>query len=169
MPTAEMDREFGWRLKAALDRITPPPSAPRYASLRPGVRAWRIAPVLLGGATAILLALAATASTGSSNPAVWTGDAVSAIGSVGHPSVERTPPGLPQPAPAPRNAPVPVPTHESDHPASPEPEPSERPEASPTAQPSRSPAPSDDHSGSGDHSGSSAPTSSPSPSPGSDH
>ena len=167
MSTAEMDPHFERQLKAALDRITPPASTPRYASMRPGdVRPWRFAPVLLAGATAILLVLAATATTGSPNPAVWTGDAASAIGSVGHPTETSQPPRPVQPAPAP-HALAPVPTHDSDHHASPKPEPSERPEASPTPEASQSPAPSDDHSGSGsgDRSGSSSPTPSPSPSP----
>ncbi|MHB8612672.1 MAG: hypothetical protein ACYDAL_09620 [Candidatus Dormibacteraceae bacterium] len=154
MPTADMDPHFESRLKAALDRITPPASTPRYASTRPaGFRAWRIAPVLLAGATAILVVLAATAATGSPNPVVWTGYAAAAIGSVAHT-------GEPRPIQSPSEAAPPAephkgaalaPTQEPDHESSPGPEPSQRPEESPRPQPSDSPTPSDDKSGSGDH------------------
>jgi hypothetical protein len=165
MPSAEhhkLDRFFEWRLKVALDRIVPPPSFPRYASRSMGrVRPWRVAPVLLAAAAAVLLVVAATATTGSPNPAVWTGDAASSIGSVvvvPSPSPQATP--APQAA-APRKAVVPAPARQPERTASPRPEPTERPEESPRPQPSVSPGPWTDPD-----SGSSSP--SPTPWPG-DH
>jgi hypothetical protein len=164
MPSTEqhrMDPRLQWQLKAALDRITPPTSFPRYASAVGRLRPWRVAPFLLAAATSILLALTATATTGSPNPAVWSGDAASAIGSVAHtaePSPIPSPIVAPPPA-APRKAAAPAPTQAPEQRASPRPEPSVHPEESPRSQPSASPSPS------GDHSGSSAPTTSPSPSP----
>ena len=101
MPSTEHDRMdpgFEWRLKVALNRITPPASTPRYLSKSMGaVSALRIAPLALAAATAVLLALTATATTGSPNPAVWTGDAASTIGAVGH--VAEPSPSM-QPSPA---------------------------------------------------------------------
>jgi hypothetical protein len=98
----ELDPVFSWRLKAALDRVTPPASLPRYASVSMGrTRAWRVAPFLLAGATVVLLALTATATTGSPNPVVWTQHAATTIQSVGH-----APETIPSPQPAPEQAPV---------------------------------------------------------------
>lgn len=162
-----MDPGFEWRLKAALDRITPPASRPRYESASMGgVRSWRIAPVLLAGATAVLLAVTATAATGSPNPVVWTQRAASTIESVGH-APEASP--SPEPSPerseeTPNGGAAAQPTDEPEHEASPSPEPSEHPQVSPSPEPSESPKPSESPSPSGDHSGSS----SPSPSPGTD-
>jgi hypothetical protein len=170
MPTTEhrrMDPYFEWRLKTVLDQITPPASFPRYASMPARrITPWRIAPIMLAAAASILLALAATATTGSPNPAVWTGDAASAIGSVRH-TVEASPGPVPSPAqpPAPpRKAAVPAPSHQPEHKASPRPQPSDRPEESPRPRPSASPSPSEDHSGSS----SGSPSPSPSPQSG-DH
>lgn len=151
---------FEWRLKAVLDRVTPPASRPRYESVSMGgVRLWRAAPVLLAAATAVLLALTATAATGSPNPVVWTQRAASTIQSVGHaPEAAPSPEPSPEtPQETPRSAPAAPPTHAPEHEAeaSPSPEPSERPEPSPRPEPTKSPSPSDDHLGS----------SSPSPSP----
>jgi hypothetical protein len=89
MPNTEhnpMDRGFEWRLKAALDRVTPPPSSPRYTSaVMGGARAWPIGPALVAaGAAMVLLAITATATTGSYNPAVWAERAGTTIQSVGH-------------------------------------------------------------------------------------
>src|SRR5260370_34309922 len=125
----ELDRAFEWRLKAALDRIVPPPSFPRYASKSMG-RLWplRVAPVLLAAATAILLVVAATATTGSPNPAVWTGDAASTIGSVVH-VAEASPSPQPNPPPTPahaRSAACPAPARPPAPTQSPRPEPSAR-------------------------------------------
>jgi outer membrane biosynthesis protein TonB len=91
MPNTEhdqMDRGFEWRLKAALDRVTPPLSSPRYASAAMGgARAWPIGPALVAaGAAMVLLAVTATATTGSYNPAVWAERAGTTIQSVGHTS-----------------------------------------------------------------------------------
>jgi len=155
MPRAEhhrIDHRLQWRMKIALDRITPPgPAGPRYASgsaraLRPP----RIAPFLLASATVVLLALAAAATTGSPNPAVWTGDAASTIGSVAHlPEAIPSPQASPAPAPvAPRLAAPPAPKHPPEHKESPMPQPSERPEESPRSQPTLWPSPSGGHWGS---------------------
>jgi outer membrane biosynthesis protein TonB len=172
-----MDPGFEWRLKAALDRITPPASRPRYASASMGgVRSWRIAPVLLAGATAVLLAVTATAATGSPNPIVWTQRAASTIESVGH-APEASP--SPEPSPerseeTPNGGAAAQPTNEPEHEASPSPEPSEHSEQSPEPEPTTSPSPSEDHGGSSSPSPSPSPTddhggsSSPSPSPGTD-
>jgi hypothetical protein len=155
MPSTEhhkLDRVFEWRLKVALDRIVPPPAFPRYASKSMGgVRPWRIAPALLASATIILVALAATATTGSPNPAVWTGDAASTIGAVGH-VAEASPSPQPSPAPpppaAPRKAVAPAPAPQPEPRESPRPVSPERPEESPRPQPTVSPSPWEDHSGS---------------------
>ena len=40
---------FDWRLKAALDRITPPAVMPRYAMAKP-FKPWRLAPIALRSA-----------------------------------------------------------------------------------------------------------------------
>jgi hypothetical protein len=127
---------FAWRLTAALDRVTPPLSLPRYASVAlRQVRPWRVAPFLVAAAMAVLLALTATATTGSPNPIVWTRDAASTIQSVGH-----TPDVIPSPQPAPEQAPpkqarssapaapapVPTPQTQHQHGASPSPNGSEQ-------------------------------------------
>ena len=116
---------FAWRLKAALDRVTPPASLPRYASVAVRqARPWRVAPFLLAAAMVVMLALTATATTGSPNPIVWTRDAASTIQSVG-----RTPDVIPTPQPVPEQAPpkqarssapavaapAPAPTHQPQH------------------------------------------------------
>jgi outer membrane biosynthesis protein TonB len=167
MPSTEhhrMDPGLEWRLKVALNRITPPASTPRYLSKSMGgIRPLRIAPVALAAATAILFALTATATTGSPNPAVWTGDAAATIGAVGH-VAEPSPspqPSTAAPAPAPpRKAAVPAPAPPAVHRESPRPKPSEDPQESPRPRPTSSPSPSDEHSGHG------SPDPSPSPSPG---
>ena len=147
---------FDWRLKAALDRITPPPVIPRYAMAKP-FKPWRLAPIALAGAATVLLALTAVAATGSANPVVWSQRAASTIEAAGH--THETPPSpTPSPEKSPstsRSAPAAAPTHGST--SKPTAKPTERPE-----QPSRStpsPNPTDEHSGS------SSPTSSPKPSP----
>jgi outer membrane biosynthesis protein TonB len=159
MPSTEhhrMDPGLEWRLKVALNRITPPAATPRYLSKSMHrIRPLRIAPVALAAATAILFALTATATTGSPNPAVWTGDAASTIGAVGH-VVEPSPNPQPSPAPPPPPAPPrkavvppPVSARPPEQKASPRPEPSEHPEESPRPWPTPSPSPSGDHSGQG--------------------
>jgi hypothetical protein len=147
---------FDWRLKAALDRITPPAVMPRYAMAKP-FKAWRLAPIALAGAATVLLALTAVAATGSANPVVWSQRAASTIEAAGH-ATETPPSPAPSPEKAPstaRSAPAAAPTH---GPASkPTAKPTERPE-----EPSRStssPNPTDEHSDS------SSPTPSQGPSP----
>src|SRR5258708_9474849 len=164
MPSPDHDRMdpgLEWRLKVALNRITPPSSTtPRYAARwKNGVRPWRLAPFALAAASVVLLALTATATTGSPNPAVWTGDAASTIGAVCHvaqpgPSPQPTA----QPPAAPRCAAAPAPVRTPEHATSPSAEPTERPEESPGPEPTASPSPSDHHSRS------SSPSPSPSPS-----
>src|SRR5260370_16805468 len=110
MPSTDhhrMDTGLEWRLKVALNRITPPSSpTPRYAARwKNGVRSWRLAPFALAAASVVLLALTATATTGSPNPAAWTGDPASTIAAV---------------APVPHPTPTPHPT---PHPPSPPPHP----------------------------------------------
>lgn len=150
MPSTEhhpMDPGFEWRLKAALDRVTPPSSIPRYASTVMGeARAWPVGPALVAAAaTMVLLAVTATAATGSANPVVWAERAGSSIQSVGH-----TPEAAPSPE-APRSAPAaPVqPTHEPESEARETAEPKESPEPRERPEPPESSA----HSGetSADH------------------
>jgi hypothetical protein len=154
---------FEGRLKDALDRITPPSSPPRYQSASlSGARTWRLAPVALAVGATCLLALTATAATGSPNPTVWTQRAASTLTSIGHhseashsPGSETTPeagersaePGQATPEPEQGGA-APTPSHDAEHEASPKPEPSEAPVRSPSPEPSESPSPSGDHSGS---------------------
>jgi hypothetical protein len=141
---------FEWRLKTALDRVTPQWSQPRYQAPAVGIKAWRVAPFLLAGATTILMALTATAATGSPNPAVWTQRAVSTISSVGHPATE-----IPSPEPtaepaqeAPPSGSAPAPSHEAEHETGsklePKSEPAEPREEPSETQPGRSKPPSDD-------------------------
>lgn len=135
MPNTEhdpMDPGFEWRLKAALDRVTPPSSSPRYAStVMGGGRAWPVGPALVAaGAAMVLLAVTATATTGSPNPVVWAERAGSSIQSVGH-----SPESAPSPEPSAethRSAPVSPaqPSHEpAENQKSETPEPSEKPES----------------------------------------
>jgi outer membrane biosynthesis protein TonB len=146
---------FDWRLKVALDRIKPPSVMPRYAMARRAIRPWRVAPIALAGAATVLLALSATAATGSANPVVWSQRAASTIEAVGH-----APETSPSPAPSPegspttvRSAPVAAPKHATAPKTAPKPSPTKRPEETPR------PTPSDEHSGS------SSPSPSPRPSP----
>lgn len=158
---------FEWRLRAALNRVTPPsPSRPRYQTARAGGRPLRLAPFALATAGIALLALSATAATGSPNPRVWTERATTTIESVGH-----APATVPSPEPSPNKSPesqqrapaVPS-THKPEDHASPNPQPSDHPEESPRPEPTETSG-GDDHSGSGSGSGSSSTSPSPSPSP----
>ena len=163
MPNTEddpLDRGFDWRLKAALDRATPPPSNPRYASsVMGGARAWPLVPALVAAGATVLLAISAAAFTGSTNPLVWAERAGSTIQTVGH-APEAAP--SPEPSPTtPRIAPAvqAQPTHEPDQQAKETAEPKESPEPKEKPEPTDSPEPS---SNSGNHSG---PRLSPSPPP----
>jgi hypothetical protein len=159
---------FTWRLRAALDRVVPPQTPPRYLSAANASAApLRFAPAALAAAVAGIVALAAFATTGSANPVVWTQRVTSTIGSAGH-----APAAVPSPevSPSPRNeSPHPPaaapPAHTPEHEASPQPEPSETPERSPSPEPHQSPEPSDDHSGTASPSPSPSPSPGPSPSP----
>jgi hypothetical protein len=145
MPTPEQEPLgpiFEKRLKAALDRVTPPSpmlSRARYRSLiaSPSGRAWRLAPALVGIGAA-LMALTAAAATGSPNPAVWTERAGSVIQNVGH---------IPASSPKSAQSPTPESSHEATQPGRPtsdgrdkegSSEPKESPEASPRPRPTPS-------------------------------
>lgn len=147
---------FEWRLRATLDRVRPPWSPPRYQTALAVARPWRLAPVLLAGAATVLLALTATAATGSPNPVVWTQRATTTIESVGHaPDVAPSPESSPQqPHANPRAALPAPPSHEPQHTAAQRPEPSDHP------QPTASPRPFGDR-----HPPSPSPSPSPSPDP----
>lgn len=126
----QLDARLEWRLRAALDRITPPASLPRYLSAAATVKPWRVAPILLAAASIVLMALTVTATTGSPNPAVWTQRAASTIESVGH-APQTTPGSQPTPqrsAVNPRSA-APA-AHAPSQEAAPKPEPAE-PQESP--------------------------------------
>ncbi len=77
---------FVWRLRAALDRVQPPHSAPRYLSVTPrgALRTvfLRAAPAVAVGVAGLMLT--AYAATGSPNPVIWTQNAASAITSITH-------------------------------------------------------------------------------------
>ena len=155
MPNSDHDpmgRGFEWRLKAALDQVTPPASSPRYAStVMGGARAWPIMPALVAAGAAMLLAITASVFTGSANPVVWAERAGTTLQSVGH-----TPEAGPSPVSSPETHSAPIagpaqPTHqpEQDGTQTPEPaepaepkEPKERPEPSESSV-----SPSADHSG----------------------
>ena len=156
---------FDWRLKVALDRITPPTVMPRYAMARRALppmrpararRPWRLAPIALAGAATVLLALSATAATGSANPVVWSQRAASTIESVGHTS-EASPSAAPSPERSPvtaRSVPVAAPTHAPVHKAAPKPAPTQHPEETETPRPT----PTDDRFGSNSSSSSPRPS-----------
>jgi len=156
---------FDWRLKVALDRITPPTVMPRYAMARRALppmrpararRPWRLAPIALAGAATVLLALSATAATGSANPVVWSQRAASTIESVGHTS-EASPSTAPSPERSPvtaRSVPVAAPTHAPVRKAAPKPAPTQHPEETETPRPT----PTDDRFGSNSSSSSPRPS-----------
>jgi hypothetical protein len=164
MPNADHDPlgpGFDRRLKAALDRVTPPASSPRYAyQAVAGLRPWRLASVVVAAGAACLLALTAVAATGSPNPVVWTQRAASTIGSVGHaPEASPSPEPSKPPHATPHSAPS-KPVQQTEHEASPSPRHSEQPSESPR------PEPSDSGNPGGDHHSESSPSPSPRPSPG---
>ncbi len=149
---------FEWRLKAALDRVTPPSSNPRYAATAMGgARTWPAGPALLAaGAAMVLLAVTATAATGSPNPAVWAERAGSTIQSVSHPSetVPSPEPSPERPLQTPHSAVPAQPTHDEHEPeATQTPDPAEskdkdkEKDPAPRPEPSEAPDHAEDHSG----------------------
>lgn len=102
-----------WRLRAALDRVQPPHSTPRYQSAHPAgtLRSaiFRAAPLLAVAVAGLLMT--AYAATGSPNPVIWTQNAASAIS-----SVTRGP--EPSPTAEPSAAPVQEPVRRSSQPSS---------------------------------------------------
>lgn len=126
-----LDPGLAWRLKFALDRITPPATFPRYAGQPvPGLQRWRVAPMLVAAAAACMLVLTATFTTGSANPVVWTQRAATTIQSVQHaaaaaPNPQSTVPVLASPHTSAR------PTQQAGRVKVPSPRPSALPAASP--------------------------------------
>jgi hypothetical protein len=104
---------FEWRLRAVLDRVQPPHTAPRYLS----ATATRTLRTVIGRAAPVVAVGVAYAATGSPNPVIWTQNAASAINSVTH---------APEPIPTaePSSAPVQEPVQPQSHPTS-KPEPAE--------------------------------------------
>lgn len=107
-----LDPGLQWRLRAALDRVQPPHSSPRYQSVA-AVGALRTAflrslPVVAVAVAGLLLT--AYAATGSPNPVTWTQNAASAITNFTH---------APEPSPTaePSSAPVEQPVQRSGEPA----------------------------------------------------
>jgi hypothetical protein len=132
---------FEWRLKIALDRVTPPSGLPRYAMSKRTFRPLRPAlATALAVSVTVLLALSATAATGSANPVVWSERAVSTIQAVSH-LQEPPPTQAPVPQRTVKTAPAPAPEHSSESTSASEPEPTDRPEHSPR------PTPTAEHSG----------------------
>lgn len=158
MPKTERDPlgpSFQWRIRSALDRIEPPPSAPRYAIASPrAARPLRFARVGLASGITGILALSAFAATGSANPAVWTQRIVTTIRPI-PPVVEPSPSPEQTPPPATKAVAPAVPAHTPNAQASQQPEgpdAHETPEATPRSG-SPEPSPGEgDHSNSGDHS-----------------
>jgi hypothetical protein len=179
MPIPEndpLDPGLKSRLKAALDQVTPPPALPRYAAATTGrARVGRAASLALAAGASVLLALTATATTGSPNPVVWTQRAASEIEAVEHGAKgSPTPESTNEAKETPKNVTGVQPTSPPERETSPEP--TEHPAQSPQAEPSGSPSPGDDHgdgfnpspspTSSGPDTGTGSPT--PSPAPG-DH
>src|SRR5260370_1696984 len=152
--------DFEKRLMAGLDRVRPPkplPRAARFNRLPPRRR--RLVgskPALALAAALAVLMVAASALSGSANPAIWTQRAVTTVESVTNApqtSPSPSPPASPktQPQPPVRVDPSETtgPNHESPEPGGKtQPPPSEPPEASGTPEPegglsSASPSPSD--------------------------
>lgn len=164
---------FERRLKAALDKVTPPSPLLSSARYRSGTgmlprRAWRLVPVLVA-VVAAGAALTAAAATGSTNPMVWTERAGSAIESVSKPVLSPKAAHTPRPQPSrdtssgQRTGPGrPTPSGHDQEPQR-SPEPTERPEASPQPQRSPSPRETPEPSPTPDSSNRGEPTPSPSP------
>ena len=94
-----------------------------------GARAWPMVPALVAAGAVMLLAITASAFTGSPNPVVWAERAGSTLQSVGH-SAEPAP--NPEPSSQTQHsapvAPAQQSTHEPDSEATDTPEPKETPE-----------------------------------------
>ena len=141
---------FEWRLRAALNGVQPPHSAPRYQSVTAlgtlGTALLRAAPVVAVAVAGLLLT--AYAATGSPNPVIWTQNAASAITAITHqepnPTAEPTSPAQ-EPA---QHSSVQPPASEHEAPEPPErvaAEPAEPAGESHKPEPVRSIQPSDDH------------------------
>jgi hypothetical protein len=174
--TDQLGPDFDARLRAELDRLegpTPLPSDARYSQSRIGYRRFGgMKPALVvAGAVAVLL-VAASAVSGSPDPAVWV-TTVENVTRVGPASPSPSPVTSPntQANPTPRAEPSEAvePSHESPEPSGGEThsQPVESPDASPapSPEPAETPSPGSD----GEHSGSESPAPSPSPSPSDSH
>jgi len=156
--TDQLGPDFDARLRAELDRLegpTPLPSSARYSQPRTVYRRFAgMKPALVvAGAVAVLL-VAASAVSGSPDPAVWV-TTVENVTHVGPPSPSPSPATSPN---AQTNPPPRAPSGGENHS-----QPVESPEASatPSPEPAETPSPGSD----GEHSGSEPPAPSPSPSP----
>lgn len=163
MPSAEQNplgAGFEWRLRAALNRVVPPGSPPRYQSVSSPARPLRLAPLVLAVALTGILSVTASAASGSPNPVVWTQKATSVIRTLSHvPTNVATPQQAPRPAPSRPAAVRPVaaaphaaPAHAPEHQGWPRPEPTGHPEGSTPPDQSLWPH---DGGGGGSHDGSS--------------
>jgi hypothetical protein len=127
---------FDWRLRAALDKVEPLFSAPRYQTA-PRFNVWRLAPAGVAVASMLLLALTAAAATGSADPTVWTQRATTTIQSVGHP---------PEPSPSPESSPAQPQTPPRAAPIAPPARSTARPATATPQGSHESPEPSENHS-----------------------
>ena len=149
MPSPEDDDglspELKFRLRAAMNRVQPVHSSPRYVAVKPHQALLRLAPAALAASVVGILALSGYVGTGSANPVVWTEHVVTVVT---------------QPRPAPTSAPAPehhrsgpqaAPSEGSGHHDSPGP--TEKPEPSESPEPAQSPESDKGDSGSGSGSG----------------
>jgi hypothetical protein len=174
--TDQLGPDFDARLRAELDRLdgpTPLPSSARYSQPRTGYRPFGgMRPTLVvAGAVAVLL-VAASAVSGSPDPAVWVttvenvthvGPASASPSPVTSPNTQANPTSRAEPSEAVE------PSHESPEPSGGDThsQPVASPEASatPSPEPAETPSPGSD----GEHSGSESPAPLPSPSPSDSH
>lgn len=166
--TDQLGPDFDERLKAELDRFegpTPLPSGARFSQSRTGSRPLEgLKPALVvAGAIAALL-VAASAASGSPDPAVWvtTVETVTHVGPASpSPSPVTSPNAQANPPPRAEPSEAAEPSHESPEPSG---DTHSQPVESPEASPAPSPEPTESpNSGSEDgHSGSPSPSPSPS-------
>ena len=149
LPTTDPD-ELGprleWQLRAALDRVRPPHSAPRYAQAPAGARRWGLAQGVLAAGVAGLMVVTLLAA--ASSRAI---DLQHRIVNTIQPATQPTAGPEASPSPSPVQAQLPAPPSEETSPRpepSDSPEPTEKPEPGDTQPGQASPEPTGDHSGS---------------------
>jgi len=148
MSDKEFVSDFPSRLRAALDRVSPPTPDPKAArfyratAARPGLGRLKLAIAL--AAAISLVAVAATAASGSANPAVWTQRALTTVESVTHRADAKPSSHQPGSTANPEAGESPGPAGASEGPG---PEPSESPEPERSPEPAESPEPSGSHDG----------------------